>query len=119
MKQLCSLILVIIVGLPLSLAVGAMIEIKQDPGGTTMKAPPAATTSSSKETLDEHHARAKDMISHVREEYTKAGCPAMWKYEQCNKLAEVFQETMKHIGSIGGNGGVTIRDSTFYGSMDK
>ncbi len=108
-------VLLVLFGLPLGVGYTAMIEIKtaevpsiKTPAGTIV-------TKESEETLTQHHNRAKDMISHIREEYTKAGCPAMWKAVQCNQLAEVFESAMKFVGSQGANAGVTITGSTFYG----
>jgi hypothetical protein len=106
-------IVLVVIGLWLlgpALAVAAMIEISTLDHTT----PKTEQIRASAQELDGSLVRAKDMISHIRQEYTLAGCPAVWKSDQCISLGHVLEQVMERMAPSGASGSVTVQNSTFY-----
>lgn len=94
----------ILVCLPVT-AFATMLEIKYiEPAKETV------TQRAAKEELEDSLGRAKDLVSHVRKEFNDAGCPSLWKSDQCQKLLTTFEELVKYAGP---SGGTTVSHSSF------
>lgn len=81
-------------------------------GGTVSSAIPSVS-GPTKMQQDDSHVRALQAISHVREEFNKAGCPSYWNSGQCGELLRTMQEFYRYAGPQG-TGNVTLTGGTFY-----
>ena len=103
---LCALSFLLVYGS--GVASAALLEIK-----TSKDAMTPQVVQADEQALDNSEERAKDLVSHVREEWTKAGCPSLWNGSQCERLLSTFVEVIKYAGPSGASASVNVMNSTF------